>query len=898
MSDKIVKYLDNSNIIETPDIKINDWYLPNRAGFLNNINENLKKYKIVKKTIPVEQVKLENIILNPHQNFVRDYLQYESPYRGLLLYHSLGSGKTLTAVATTELLIKNKEIIVILPNYLKENFINEIKKYGNKFYSTQQHWEFILLDTTDGISKISDLNKIDIKVLKKNKGVWISNKDKESNYNKKSQIEQDQINLQINSIIESRYNFIHLDGLTQKLIDKYKETPDFFENKVIVIDEVHNLISKVINKGLAKVLYEILVKTTNSKFICLSGTPLVNYAEEISYLVDLLKGIQKIYILKLYKESALNKNLTKEIEEFMRNEKKIDYYEYDIIKKNIKIKLLPKGFSKSKDNKIKFDGNLVDDNKIITDICEKASTNEIYFSQDFKIHEYLPLPLNRDEFRKIFINEKNLEIKNSKLFQKRILGAISYYTSDDADIYPTLNPINIELLNFSEIQFNSYLKARQYERKSENKTQGLFGNTSSVYKARSRAICNFVFPKDIARIYPTDVKYFSTELDDMDDNTKEYKKVKDTLYENSTKKALLDLKKSNFLNNINLPMLSPKMNKMYENIIKSKGTVLVYSQFRDIEGINIFSMVLEKRGYARFDIIRKDSEWIINIDKKDEKKPKYIIFDSEQKKNEILLSIYNSDKNRIPKNIYKELKRYDAQNAFSSSINLHGSIIKILMITKSGSEGISLKNVRQVHILEPYWNQIRIDQVIGRARRANSHIDLPKNERFIDTFLYLMKFTDKEIDDNLTIKRLDKSLTTDQSIYDTASRKMNIITKFQNLLKSASVDCLMNKNNKNPALHACYKFPYNMNNNAIITTENINDDEEDAETDKLIKKINLNLIKITILKKPFYYMKNTEELFDYNLYKNNEIIKPIGHLKKINNTQYETTIIKKYIDNI
>ncbi len=896
MSNSIIKYLDNSNIIELPDKKINDWYLPNRAGFLEDVNENLKKYKIVKQPIVSDQIKLEKIILNPHQKFVRDYLQYESPYRGLLLYHGLGSGKTLSAIAVTELLIKNKEIIVILPNYLKENFINEIKKYGNKYYSTQQYWEFVPLNSINELSKISDINKIDIKVLKKNKGVWIPN-NKEPNYNKKSQTDQEQINLQINSIIESRYHFIHLDGLTQKLIDNYKENPEFFENKVIVIDEVHNIISKVINKALAKSLYEILVKTTCSKFICLSGTPLVNFAEEIAYLVNLLKGIQKIYVLKLYKESLSNKNITKQIENFMQNEKKIDYYEYDIIKKIIKIKLLPTGFSKSKNNKAKFDGIFTDDNKIITDICDKASLNEIYFSQDFKTYEYLPLPTNKEEFSRKFIDEKNLDIKNSNLFQKRILGTISYYTSDDNEIYPTLNPVNVELLNFSEIQFNSYLKARQYERKSENKNRGLFENTTSVYKARSRAICNFVFPKNIARIYPTDVKYFSTELDDIDENTKEYKKVKNTLYDNSLKKALNDLKKGKNLNNINLPELSPKMNRMYENITKSKGTILVYSQFRDVEGINIFSMVLEERGYAKFDITRKDSEWIINIKKEDEKKPKYIIFDSDQKKNEILLAIFNSDKNKIPKNINKELKKYysnDSTQSDVNSINLHGELIKILMITKSGSEGISLRNVRQVHILEPYWNQIRIDQVIGRARRANSHEDLPKSERYIDVFLYLMKFTNKQIEDNLTIKRLDKSLTTDQSIYDTSRRKMNIIIKFQDLLKSASVDCLMNKNNQNII---CYKFPYNLNKNSIISTENINNDEEDIETDKLIKKISLNLIKITILKKPFYYIKNTEELFDYNLYKNNEIIKPIGYLKKINNAQYEITIIKKYINN-
>ena len=57
--------------------------------------------------------------------------------------------------------------------------------------------------------------------------------------------------------------------------------------------------------------------------------------------------------------------------------------------------------------------------------------------------------------------------------------------------------------------------------------------------------------------------------------------------------------------------------------------------------------------------------------------------------------------------------------------NNRGEIIKIFMITSSGAEGISLKNVRYVHIMEPYWNFIRIDQVFGRAIRMKSHMDLP-----------------------------------------------------------------------------------------------------------------------------------------------------------------------------
>ena len=35
-----------------------------------------------------------------------------------------------------------------------------------------------------------------------------------------------------------------------------------------------------------------------------------------------------------------------------------------------------------------------------------------------------------------------------------------------------------------------------------------------------------------------------------------------------------------------------------------------------------------------------------------------------------------------------------------------------MMISPAGAEGINLNNVRQVHILEPYWNEVRIEQKI------------------------------------------------------------------------------------------------------------------------------------------------------------------------------------------
>ena len=60
------------------------------------------------------------------------------------------------------------------------------------------------------------------------------------------------------------------------------------------------------------------------------------------------------------------------------------------------------------------------------------------------------------------------------------------------------------------------------------------------------------------------------------------------------------------------------------------------------------------------------------------------------------------------------------------------------MITASGAEGISLKNTRYVHIIEPYWHPVRTEQVIGRARRICSHQELPPELRTVNVFLYLM----------------------------------------------------------------------------------------------------------------------------------------------------------------
>ena len=67
-------------------------------------------------------------------------------------------------------------------------------------------------------------------------------------------------------------------------------------------------------------------------------------------------------------------------------------------------------------------------------------------------------------------------------------------------------------------------------------------------------------------------------------------------------------------------------------------------------------------------------------------------------------------------------------NLFTSNKNKYGELVQVLFITQSGAEGLNLKNNRDVRIIEPYWNRVRVDQVIGRARRVGSHLNLPPEQ--------------------------------------------------------------------------------------------------------------------------------------------------------------------------
>jgi hypothetical protein len=114
------------------------------------------------------------------------------------------------------------------------------------------------------------------------------------------------------------------------------------------------------------------------------------------------------------------------------------------------------------------------------------------------------------------------------------------------------------------------------------------------------------------------------------------------------------------------------------------------------------------------------------------------------------------------------------------------------MITGAGAEGLSLKNVRTVHIMEPYWNKVRTDQVKGRAVRICSHADLPWDERTVEVYTYLAMLN-KKLDIVPALQINDDSQSSDQYILKLAEIKEQVNSSIIALMKAGAVDCVINK---------------------------------------------------------------------------------------------------------
>jgi hypothetical protein len=210
-----------------------------------------------------------------------------------------------------------------------------------------------------------------------------------------------------------------------------------------------------------------------------------------------------------------------------------------------------------------------------------------------------------------------------------------------------------------------------------------------------------------------------------------------------------------------LKKYSAKIYQFINRVKNSEGICLIYSNFID-GGCVPIALALEEMGIYRFNTNK-------SLFKNKTKQP-YKIHGQNAK-----YIMITGDKKLSPNNKL-ELK------AATDSGNTNGEKVKIIIISKAGSEGLDFKNIRQVHILEPWYNLNRADQTIGRGVRNKSHCLLPFNKRTVEVFLYA-----SELDEDVTE-------AIDMYMYRIAENKSVKIGRVTRLLKEHSVDCLLNKN--------------------------------------------------------------------------------------------------------
>jgi hypothetical protein len=127
--------------------KASSYYMNNRKLSIEKLSKLFQPYRqeILDKSDEASCDKSDGVDfeLLTHQKAVRDYLNLMTPYRGLLLLHALGSGKTCTSIAIAEGMKTDKQIFVMTPASLSKNFFSQLKDCGDNLYRKNQYWEFV-----------------------------------------------------------------------------------------------------------------------------------------------------------------------------------------------------------------------------------------------------------------------------------------------------------------------------------------------------------------------------------------------------------------------------------------------------------------------------------------------------------------------------------------------------------------------------------------------------------------------------------------------------------------------------------------------------------------------------------------------------------------------------------
>ena len=902
------------------------------------VHENIKEHSDLLSKMPFE--------LEPHQNFVRNFMSFQTPYNSLLLYHGLGTGKTCSAIGICEEMRDymkqigfHKKIIFIASENVQDNFINQLFD-ENKLSIKDGLWSS---KTCAGNKIIQEINPTNIKDIPKEKIISMAKTLIRNHYSFYG--------------YEKFANYIHRVLTNNDIItdDEVKITPQMirslkrtFNGSLIVIDEVHNI--RTVEKGDHKhcllhrntkdergkkqniknsrqdctpFLLETLVKySDNIRLLLLSATPMYNSYKEIIWLLNLMNMNDKRSIMNMNDvftsdgkikdggKDLLARKATGYIS-FVKGENPytFPYRIYPIIFDENKSVLHHENvYPKYQFNLKRIDN---DSRQRIIDVylnqLERCDGCGLCQSCAYK---YIIHYLKRKENTRITNKGEKMQLpglEDMESFGYTYLQGliqtliIAFPYPEHKDVISNIPPINYKQISESTSSekivqnedSNTKYDNIEYEKndiKLESKEDNIIDEVSDIiYNKKGGNSVDVMVDSDVSKDIKDNID-INFDFDDEniispDDlfgkkglsRVMEYEEViKPPFKGNYQYNAIFE----GFFSYQNIGKYSIKIKAVLDNIYNTvlnkpnDGIILIYSQYID-SGLIPMALALEEYGFTRFG----------NNTKSLFKEPPKPIVDvrtmkSPENKNDFMpakYSLITGDSRFSPDNNF-EVKALTKDN------NKDGNKIKIVLISRSGSEGIDLKFIRQVHILDPWYNMNRIEQIIGRSVRNKSHKELPFEKRNVQIFMHGTLLDNNEEE------------TADMYLYRIAEYKATQIGQITRILKENSVDCLLNAEQQN------------------FTAEKMNIDVEQILSNHMI------VPSFKVGDKPFssncdfmesceYTCKNENKLGEINFDTYNEnfintnittIINKIKQLFKLNffydkdTLIYEINIIKQY----
>ena len=415
---------------------------------------------------------------------------------------------------------------------------------------------------------------------------------------------------------------------------------------------------------------------------------------------------------------------------------------------------------------------------------------------------------------KVFTNDKNYLMKfkegGVEYLKKKSSGYISFFRGNMP--YTFADRVDIGVIP-DGLLYTPVVRCflNNFQLSAYNKT---IEKVSDSLEKASSAAANFVYPG----LDPSNklMGYYSTDglnkvLNQVINNKNNLiKLINKNLFNGKIDKDDLD----NFMietNNKNitgsylkLKYLKVFSSKFYECIVNlnkltnnKAGTAFIYSNLVHAGGIELFAEALKENGYLEFK--ENKNEYIINNNTIDSRTGNtYSYF----KKNNLNMNDFNpatfllvTGSSEDGGDEVSEEKQRIIRTVFNNISNKDGKFLKLMLGSRVMSEGVTLENVREVHIMDVHYNLGRVEQVIGRSIRMCKHQAIITKDNFfpqVNVYRYVVSLKSK--------------LSSDEILYQKAEKKYLLVKKTERYIKEAAFDCpLLLNGNKFPEEISKYK---------------------------------------------------------------------------------------------